>query len=165
MFVFENNAFHSVHREEDLNRLLRQLQWSHSAWSNSVVMFNTGLWPLKYCPDPVECVQHALPRIFELFRRALEQQHGVKMVWRTTHWNYRHYSANGHEDNDKFNAARDRMNVFSKSMAEEYGWSVIDDYSQSFNRKDQVFDGIHYNGNSSVMDFTVQSLKRIVCSD
>ena len=139
-------------------------------WTNNVVMFGSLLWPLVYTPNASQVVQDTLPHFFELFRSVLEVPYNVQMIWKTTHWTNQTVTRGSRlsfgvtmNGNETYHREREEINVFGNALATEYGWDVIDDYSPSYLRIDQLQDACHYGKGSSLMEYTMQMLRQRVC--
>eukprot|EP01084_Bolivina_argentea_P154660 269564_1 len=156
-----NNANLSSEFYMSVDYLTRQLRWQ--SLSNSVVLFNSGIWCLSDASDPMYFYQKYLPHYAEIFDYFLKIKYNATIIWRTTHWNYKHHNSNNLKDDEKYNLVREKMNIFANEMANEYKWKIIDDYSYSFERYDQLYDGLHYTSNSTVMNRTIMLFQRLSC--
>ena len=148
--------------------LLEALQ-SEKDWDNNVVMFGSLLWPLMYIKhtEPSLFMQNVLPHYFELFRSTLQVPHRVQMIWKTTHWSNQggdiEYTSATERSHWPYNINKQQINVFGNALAAEYGWDIVDDYSPSYTRIDQLSDECHYAKGSSLMDYTMQMFRQRVC--
>ena len=157
---FENQIFNLSNQQTLKN--IENMMKLNIKWD--VLFFGTGLWTLKLASSPLHSYTKYLPHFTEMFHQFFEVKYGTRIIWKTIHYEpNQKYVKNGILGEVK-DELRVYMNLFGSTLANEYNWTILNDFDTSLKYKHEIIDGIHYPLNSTIMSRTINIFKYYLCS-